>query len=843
MATDTRLSEGTFKKCDMHVHSSSCYSRSYDETSFRSRLSDSDLDVLAVTDHNNIDVKLLNRLRSDLSPKGKMLIGGVEINVKLKQSTIDMYRLTLGNGKKGDYFHAIIWFDMNKVNEMASIIKALFVNAILNGSNQNGLTADRLGSLSSRDFSKQTEGIAIYLEDFQEKTSAIPHFFIPHENKDRSLSQYLPNSSPANRDYKDRLFYYSHAMAVEGGEKSRKHISRGLANELNTTIAALLFSDAKTLDKIGSKFTWIDFDGDLDSLLLAISDPESRIKTSDEHPMLPQTNTTDFLQSVSFDMVCGDGNRLTSTLSFTPGYNGIVGSRGSGKTLLASLLAGKGLDTYAKLVDVDSVRFTTYGGTPSADHPQCLYLGQGELECIFRDGSYEIIPFLNERISPLKESAENESNKAKVRLNDIIELEEKLLLAFNAKYSSGPVHIDHLNSAEPSGVSITMPARPEAEKPKIDCAKTKLNKMLESLTAVSKSSTSISFSTIYPENERLFASLETEVRSIEKELSDLKKKTAHLSAVLDEIDFAWFENREWLISGFISTARKYNSESGSTALTQYREKTQEVATFFDDLVELGLSLKWLNNEAQDVYEKMHSPITPVELKNDEDSIVISLAYSEEASFKDKFSELLSTRSSRNSQTLVEAYLSMCDSSKMHRMFNGTKFRGVSKESLKEHYERFFTMLRNAVGESDKLQTNISINDKRVDDMSPGTKAQALLKLFLNDRVIEGKSMYIVLDQPEDNLDVATIKDFLIDRSKKLKFDIQLFVVSHSAPIIVNGDARNVIVCENDDDNFSYACGVMNDGSVKQKIADVLDGGERYLKMRLNKYNFQVGDER
>lgn len=104
-------------------------------------------------------------------------------------------------------------------------------------------------------------------------------------------------------------------------------------------------------------------------------------------------------------------------------------------------------------------------------------------------------------------------------------------------------------------------------------------------------------------------------------------------------------------------------------------------------------------------------------------------------------------------------------------------------------------------------------------------------------------MYIVLDQPEDNLDVATIKDFLIDRLKKLKLDIQLFVVSHSAPVIVNGDVRNIIVCENDDYSFNYAHGAMNDRAIKQKIADVLDGGERYLKMRLNKYNFQVGDER
>lgn len=102
MTTGSRLSEGTFKKCDMHVHSSSCYSRSYDKKSFLKQVLNSDLDVLAVTDHNNIDIELLGELRSEMNARGKTLIGGVEINVKLKQSTIDMYQLTLGEEKKGD---------------------------------------------------------------------------------------------------------------------------------------------------------------------------------------------------------------------------------------------------------------------------------------------------------------------------------------------------------------------------------------------------------------------------------------------------------------------------------------------------------------------------------------------------------------------------------------------------------------------------------------------------------------------------------------------------------------------------------------------------------------------
>ena len=847
---DVRLTEGTFKKCDMHVHSSSCYSRSYDEKTFLSSVLNSDLDVLAVTDHDSVDIELLERLQAAIAKRGKTLIGGVEINVKLKKSTIDAYHLVPGNGEKGDYFHAIVWFSMEQAAAVSTIVDELFISAIIAAKKEEGLTKESLSALSRKQFSGMTEGIAIYLEDFQEKAASIPHFFIPHENKDRSLSDYLPNGSRknpllANQAYKDRLFYYSHAMAVEGGEKSRKAISDGLAKELHATVAALFFSDALTADKIGSKFTWIDFDGDLDSLLLAISDPESRIKTSDECPSLPQTNTATFLESVSFDVFTdGDGgSRQTFKLAFSPGFNGIVGSRGSGKSLLACLLAGKGLDTYAKFVDEDSVKFTMHGGVPMTDHPSCLYLGQGELECIYRDGKYEEIPFLGERVLPLKADAERESSKAKDRLVEILDLEKELLLAFCAKYGSGFIRMDHLDSEMPSGVSIDAPTLPVKDGPKIDKARLGLSDMEESLTAAAKTASSITLKNSYPENEELFAALNEEMRAIEGEITDLKQRASRLSLLLSEVNPGWFESRDQLVSLFATTVGEYNSASGSTAITQYGEKTAEAAAFLDDLLQLRLSLDYLNAQAQKAYEKMHRPINPVELQNDKDRIVISLVFSEESTFGEKFAEPLNSSTTRDHQTLVEAFLCQRDREKMHRKFNGTKVRVKATQGIVAHYNKFFDLVKAAVTGSDSLSATITVKDEPIDNMSPGTKAQALLKLFLNDEVVAGRWTYIVLDQPEDNLDVATIKDFLIDRLKKLKLNIQFFVVSHSAPIVVNGDAHTVVVCKNDEGSISYTSGVMNDSHIKQSIADVLDGGERYLKMRLNKYNFQVGDER
>jgi energy-coupling factor transporter ATP-binding protein EcfA2 len=847
---DLRLAEGTFKKCDMHVHSSSCYSRRYDEKTFSSSVLHSDLDVLAVTDHNSVDVELLERLQVALAKRSKTLIGGVEINVKLKKSTIDAYHLVPGDGEKGDYFHAIVWFAMEQAAAMSAIVDELFVSAILAAKEEDGLTKESLSALPRKQFSRMTEGIAIYLEDFQEKAASIPHFFIPHENKDRSLSDYLPNGSRknpllANQAYKDRLFYYSHAMAVEGGEKSRKAISDGLAKELHATVAALFFSDALTADKIGSKFTWIDFDGDLDSLLLAISDPESRIKTSDECPSLPQTNTASFLESVSFDMLTdGDGGSCqTFKLAFSPGFNGIVGSRGSGKSLLACLLAGKGLDTYAKFVDEDSVKFTMHGGVPMKDHPSCLYLGQGELECIYRDGKYEEIPFLGEHVSPLKADAEKESGKAKSRLIEILDLEKKLLLAFCAKYESGSIRMDHLDSEMPSGVSIDAPTYPAKDWPKIDKARSELSSMEESLASAAKTASSITFKSSYPEDEELFVALDDEASAIKGELTNLRQRVARLSLFLNEVNPEWFEGRDQLVSLFETTIGEYNNASGSTALTQYGQKTAKVAAFLDDLLELRLSLDYLNEQAQRAYEKMHKPIDPVELQNEADRISINLVYSEESTFDEKFAEPLSSSTTRNHQTLVEAFLCQRNSDRMHKKFNGNKVKISAKQGIVAHYNKFFELVKKEVTGSDSLSVIITLKDVSIDDMSPGTKAQALLKLFLNDEVVAGRWVYIVLDQPEDNLDVATIKDFLIDRLKKLKLNVQFFVVSHSAPVVVNGDARTVVVCKNDEGSISYTSGVMNDSHIKQSIADVLDGGERYLKMRLNKYNFQVGDER
>ena len=173
------------------------------------------------------------------------------------------------------------------------------------------------------------------------------------------------------------------------------------------------------------------------------------------------------------------------------------------------------------------------------------------------------------------------------------------------------------------------------------------------------------------------------------------------------------------------------------------------------------------------------------------------------------------------------------------LLNGTKFRNCTSASAV--IERMFLNIKTDLRKNIEFEIDVTINGLPVKEMSPGMQAQALLKLLLNDELQSGVYDYVVFDQPEDNLDTPTISDVLVKRIKRLKKKVQVFVVSHSAPVIVNGDARSIVMAKHDETSINYSLGVINGRRAKEFISEVLDGGERFLKMRLYKYDFQVGD--
>ena len=106
----------TYKKCDLHVHSSSCESRSYSYGDFRFAILESDLDVVAITDHNMIDLELINDLADAMEKAGKKLLAGAELNIKFDDDLVEENRLELSN--KSQYFHGIVWCDVEDAEKL-----------------------------------------------------------------------------------------------------------------------------------------------------------------------------------------------------------------------------------------------------------------------------------------------------------------------------------------------------------------------------------------------------------------------------------------------------------------------------------------------------------------------------------------------------------------------------------------------------------------------------------------------------------------------------------------------------------------------------------------------------
>lgn len=845
--SEDRLRKNTFKKCDLHVHSSSCHSRSYSEKDFFKAILDSDLDVIAVTDHNSVDTDLLNRLSSLMNSKDKTLFAGVELNLKLKSETIKRHRLVNGSKGENDFFHALIWTSLSDAKELSRCVDEIFLEeGIVDATTVQQVES---GMMSRSDYSSLTDGKAVYLEAVQEKLSHIPHFFVPHENKGgRNLSDYLPSCDanekfiPENDEYKDRLFYYSHGMAVEGGQRSRDHISLAMEKNLATTLSALWFSDAKKLGDIGKKFSWIDFDGDLDSLLLATSDPKSRIKISKDCPELPQHNTRNFLESITFEVKDSEGNVHKRELHFAPGFNGIVGSRGSGKSMLAHILANKELGSYGSLINANSIRYTKIGGMPSSDPPTCLYLGQGELAGLFRKESYSSIPSLKQIIGPERESAEKSSAEAIVELKKTIDLQTKLLKAFIGRYSSGSISIDYLDSAEPSGITIETPTSvPESDKTKLDKLRECLTGANARLEEAKENLSSISVNPSFDENKALFAAIGSEVGQIRSDLETASDRLKRLSKLLERDYASWFDIRDALVRQFTFLSTKLNESDNSNERLDYIAREERAVAFFKDLMKLRIALRDLNRAADFWHGKALSPISPIDLEADGSAIRIILGFNDEKTYSEHASASLKGAVNDCTEVLTRACLNCNETAKIKRLFNQNRCRGI-EESADSYIDRYATLLKSDIEGARQIETDVELDGISIDEMSPGMQAHALLNLFLNDRISEDYDC-VILDQPEDNLDVRTIKEFLVDRIKELKTETQLFVVSHSAPVIVNGDARTVVVCSADGEAMDYSTGSINGEETKQDIATVLDGGELYLKMRFNKYNFKVGDSR
>lgn len=123
----------------------------------------------------------------------------------------------------------------------------------------------------------------------------------------------------------------------------------------------------------------------------------------------------------------------------------------------------------------------------------------------------------------------------------------------------------------------------------------------------------------------------------------------------------------------------------------------------------------------------------------------------------------------------------------------------------------------------------------IEQLSPGTRGIVLLLLYLAIDAEDDRPL--IIDQPEENLDPQSIFQELVHRFRDAKKRRQIIIVTHNANLVVNTDADQVIVAQCGSHRpgqlplITYESGSLENPRIRQRVCDILEGGERAFKER------------
>lgn len=824
-----------FLKCDLHMHSSSCYSRKYKQDEFIDYMKNVDLDVFSITDHNVIDVGLYKRLISEL-PKDKKIIGGVELNISLDNETIEKYSLVVSD----NYFNAVLWFSIEDLDVFWEKLVELLI--------ETGINVDKQ---EIKQISKATEGIDFKLLKIQEKFKNINYFLTFHEGKGaRNLSNYLRNTDLStkkpiisNQKFKHKLFYYNNKLAIEGGRKTQA-ISNYFEEQLNTLITRFFFSDALTLEEIGKKYTWINFDGKFSSLMLPMSDPETRVFTSDEFPDNPQKNLATFLESIKFYIIDQKTKQESEKIIyFSPSYNGIIGSRGSGKSLLGSILADKNFSKYNKFIDQSKTQYKIFGKEYQYNSPNSKILEQNSLFEIFKSGEIKNIDFIKDFYKTLESTKKTTISEFTKNAKLLLDYEKQLFINLHEEYQSSIKDISFLEASVNEDYMIPMInlkafqngddfiTRLQAEF--VDF-RTNLSQIKNKLQDFKNPSIE------YIELEEFNTIISEFKKQTNEQLIKIEDQLNITTTKVNKFDKTYIKIRTKLINEYIKRVinENLNTDKPSQTISTDKELAiQQLKDFTSFRAKSHRIFEFIYVELENVKKETKSDDVPI---NKVDKLVISSTIEELKEYSAYIADELKNYSKdRHDEVMFDILMQYKDLENLKNLFNGQKYKANSLHSNNEYLDKFYSNMIANIQKFDNFTIKLYFNDKNIEEYSPGKKSEILLDIFLDKSLLSKDYIFIVLDQPEDNLDTKTITKELITKLRELKKEIQIFVISHSASVIINGDAEQVIYACDNDGSINYTQGRIIDDCMKQNVVETLDGGEKNLKMRLNKYDFKL----
>lgn len=137
------------------------------------------------------------------------------------------------------------------------------------------------------------------------------------------------------------------------------------------------------------------------------------------------------------------------------------------------------------------------------------------------------------------------------------------------------------------------------------------------------------------------------------------------------------------------------------------------------------------------------------------------------------------------------------------------------------------------------------NFRPVNEFSAGMFSKIYVTHFLDAAISDAGSNTVVLyDQPESNMEKAFLSATLADKFFELRKNHQIFVATHEPLLVVNTDANEIILASNEKrvgqtNHVSYTnrsfVGAHGKAELVEEVARLIDGGTRAVTHRSNVY--------
>ena len=644
-------------------------------------------------------------------------------------------------------------------------------------------------------------------------------------------------------------------------------------------------SDAHRISDIGNKYTWIKADPTYDGLKQIIYEPSERLKIQERNPSDPKAKRL-IVESASYRTSTGE----EKIVRFNKDLNSIIGKRGSGKsTLLKNLAQNIDLVEFEKrgpkkLYHLDDFKVTwedgqINGGTE--DSPKSVfYIPQGYLSALaYDDGerASERDDFLtgllkkNDRFANAVLAFENFVSNNKVYIQELIQK----LLSTNRLIRENEMTLKKQGAKTEIELEIKHKNEQIKEYKGTDITDEEIEKYAQSGKVVEQGKKTVDI--LSQDRSILFGIRDTGARvSVSEQEFNLlsptrkeliqkvlqEKSNESLKTLIDEemrtIDEQIKNNKNLIVFHENIIQQLGEKIKQSKTLEDLTKELADLGKTVETIKKLSSELEKAKKERNDTIDALASAYSNFETQQD-------LIY-KTINFEDTFSflkvEVVARYDTQKLKDFVGRNINTRDSYHNIKSYENVKIlfgaspKKLTTDTIKTLIVGLIDGLITVKVEAGDLATVIAqlldnpfeidyLNSVKTEngathfkDMTGGQKAIALLELIFS---FDDKKYPILIDQPEDDLDVGGIAGDLVKFIMAEKQDRQIIVVTHNASLVICADTENVITSRINNVksgiyDFSYATGSIENPDRRGDIVQVLEGGESALKKRMLKLN-------